>query len=55
MSTVIIEVQFTAPGGEHLAQHLRERLELVVLDALADLSDSEREGLRVTSYIADER
>jgi hypothetical protein len=54
MITLIIEVQFTAPGGEHLARHLQERCELTVLDELADLSDGEREGIRVTSRIVDD-
>jgi hypothetical protein len=51
---VVIEVQCTAPGGAHLARHLQQRLEAVVLGEVVDLSDSEREGVRVTSWLTED-
>ena len=48
---LIIEVQFSEPGGEHLARHLREPLESAVVNEVAALSDLERRGLRVSSRI----
>jgi hypothetical protein len=48
---VVVEVRFTAPGGERLARHLRDRLEGAVAGELAELSELERMGLRVTSRV----
>ena len=46
-----MEVQFTAPGGEHLARHLQRRLEGAVLGEIAELSDQERADVGVTSRV----
>jgi hypothetical protein len=50
MITVLLLPQ---PGsGEHLARHLKESLELAVVNELAErLSDQERAGVAVTSQI----
>lgn len=50
---LLIDVQLDRPGGEDLAAHLRERVELAVLGVLTELGDGEREHLRVTSTIVD--
>lgn len=48
---VVVEVQFTASGGEHLARHLQRRLEGAVVGEIAELSDRERAGVGVTSRL----
>jgi hypothetical protein len=50
-AALVITVLFPEPGGADLAAHLRQTLEEAVLNEIADLSDSEREGVRVTSEI----
>jgi len=51
VAVVLVEVQFTAPGGEHLARHLQRRLEGAVLGEIAELSDQERADVGVTSRV----
>ena len=51
--SIVIEVQLTEPGSEHLAEHLRARLESAVVGEIADLSETERRGIRTTSRVLD--
>jgi hypothetical protein len=55
MGTVLlVEVQLNGPGSEELARHLKAPAEDAVNELIADLSEPERRGLRVTSRILDD-
>jgi hypothetical protein len=54
VSTLLISVLLPEPGGEHLARHLREPLELAVLDVVTErLSELEYAGFSVTSEVVE--
>lgn len=52
-TTIVIEVQMSEPGSEHLADHLAPELANAVADVLADLTEVERGGLRTLTRVLD--